>query len=163
MCVLLSEWTTTKRKIRKVRNSQRIKTENSPNKKEFQNNTVMKRVLNRSQKTTSAIVALMLGAVVTFTAVMSSFGGSNEADVASKMLEEEILERAYADATMEEFEIVEVEEVQKIKIYDDEYNLVETIELGEGDVIEDAKAQSLVRQAEFLTEYNNTSIYRISK
>lgn len=100
---------------------------------------------------------------MTFTAVMSSFGGSNEADVASKMLEEEILERAYADATMEEFEIVEVEEVQKIKIYDDEYNLVETIELGEGDVIEDAKAQSLVRQAEFLTEYNNTSIYRISK
>ncbi len=123
----------------------------------------MKKLLTKSQKTASAIVALMLGAIITFSAVMNSFGVTNDTEFESNLLEDEILERAYTDVMVDEFEEVELIETHTIKVYDSEDQLIKTVELGDDEIIEDAETLNLVHQAEFLTEYNNTSIYRISK
>jgi hypothetical protein len=124
--------------------------------------------LNRiSEKTTSAIIALMLGAIITFTAAMSTFGETNNLKPVKasefELAKVEMLERAYAD-TFEQEEIFdfEAQEVRTIKIYDNNDELLETIELGAGDVIDNASSQNLVHKAEFLSEYNNISIYKIS-
>ena len=123
----------------------------------------MKKRISRSQKTASAIVALMLGAIITFTAVMNSFGITNDGEPKKDLMEIEILERAYADVMEDQFELVELEEVNIIKVYDEDNNLLREISVGENNIIEDVQVQSLVNRAEFLTELNNTSIYRISR
>jgi hypothetical protein len=127
----------------------------------------MKNLNKISQKTTSVIVGLMLGAIITFTAALSTFGETNnlkhvEASEA-ELAEIEMLERAYADTFEQEVVLdFDSEEVKTIKVYDNNDELLETIELGEGDIIEDVSSQNLVHKAEFLSEYNNTSIYKIS-
>jgi hypothetical protein len=129
--------------------------------------TVMKNLNKVSQKTTSAIAALMLGAVITFTAAMSTFGETNNLKIVeaseAELAEIEMLERAYID-TFEQEEVVDFnsEVVRTIKVYGNNDELLETIELGEGEVIEDINTQNLIHKAEFLSEYNNTSIYKIS-
>ena len=116
-----------------------------------------------TRRKVSAIVALALAGMVTFTAALNTYGDtSNEAELALVFDEEAILERAIEDVTYEEFAIEE-QSMQTIKIYDAEDNLVETIELGLNEVVEDAATQALLNRAEFLSEYNSTSIYKISE
>lgn len=126
----------------------------------------MKNLNKISQKTASAIVALMLGGIITFTAAMSTFGVTKnlEADELSalELLELKTLERAYTDTFQQEKELDVVSEYRTIKVYDSNDELLETIELSEGDVIDDLSSQQLIHKAEFLSEYNNTSIYKIS-
>ena len=106
---------------------------------------------------------MMFGLVITFAAVLNTFGDTANNEYTNAAYDEEILERAYADVTIEDFEVSEIENIQTIKVYDTEDNLLETIELAENEVISDLDTQSLMNRAEFLSEYNNTSIYRISK
>jgi len=127
----------------------------------------MKKSNKVSQKTASAIVALMLGAFITFSAAMDSFGETNilnsKTDSVDNALETKILERAFADAfSYKEYIQIETVEKHTIKVFDNNDNLIETIELGKGEVIEDSQTKSLVNKAEFLSEFNNVSIYKIS-
>jgi len=121
----------------------------------------MKRKLN-TKRTMSAIVALALAAAVTLTAGIESYEiSNNEEDVMFDL--EASLERAYSDITMDEFDFdLEVESFETIKVYDSEDNLVRSIVLSNDDVIEDVEAKKLLNRAEFLTSYNNTSLYRIN-
>jgi len=127
----------------------------------------MKKSNRISQKTTSAIAAMMLGAIITFMAALNSFGETKNL-THTEISEDELaeiatLERAYSDTFQKEITIdFNAEEVRTIKVYDNNDELLETIELGEGDVIEKASSRNLVHKAEFLSEYNNTSIYKIS-
>lgn len=126
----------------------------------------MKKLNRISQKTASAIVALMLGGLITFTAAMSTFGVTknlepNELSEA-EILDMKMLERAYVDTFQMEKDLSIKSEVKTIKVYDSNDELLETIELGEGDIIENLNSKHLVHKAEYLSEYNNTSIYKIS-
>lgn len=109
----------------------------------------------------SAIVALALAAAVTLTAGIESYEISNNEEEVMFDLEAS-LERAYSDITTDEFDFdLEVESFETIKVYDSEDNLVRSIVLND-DVIEDAETKKLINRAEFLTSYNNTSLYRIN-
>jgi len=123
----------------------------------------MKRGANK-KRNMSAIVALALAAMVTFTAGIQSYGiPKNEEPVAYDL--KESLERAYAEFTMEEEVVSFIAEdiaIEVINIYDAEDNLIESVELVEGEVIEDIETQKLLNKADFLTSYNNTSLYKIN-
>lgn len=110
----------------------------------------------------SAIVALALAAAVTLTAGIKSYEISDKENIAMYDVEAS-LERAYSDVTMEEFDFeLEEEAIEIIKIYDREDNLVDSIVLTDNEVIEDAETKKLLNRAEFLTSYNNTTLYRIN-
>jgi len=111
----------------------------------------------------SAIVALALGAMVTFMAVMNSYGvPANENELTFNFDETAVMERAIADLTIEEF-VMEDEELQTIKIYNSNDELVETVFLTEGEEVEDEYTQQLLNQAEYLSEYGNTLVYKVSE
>lgn len=122
----------------------------------------MKTVL-KNQKTLSAIVALALAAVVTFVAGINSYGvTSNEAEIVFDFDETELMERAIADLAIEDFDFEE-ENLKTIKIYNENDELLETVTVGQDEVVEDELTQQRLNQAEFLSEYNNTLIYKISE
>ena len=103
----------------------------------------MKKLNKVSQKTTSAIVALMLAGIITFSAGMDSFGVINElkkeANFEANLASMEILERAYEDTFAEEDVLdFESQEVRTIKIFDNNDELLEVIELGGAGPLESA-------------------------
>ncbi len=122
----------------------------------------MKKVL-KNQKRVSAIVALALGAMVTFVAVVNSYGvTANESEITFNFDETALMERAIADLEMEDY-VVEEEAMQTIKIYNDSDELVETIFLSEGEQVEDVETQKLLNQAEYLSGYGSTQVYKVSE
>lgn len=123
----------------------------------------MRKVL-KNQKRVSAIVALALGAVVTFMAGINSYGvTANEAEIVFDFDEEALMERAIADLEEEILIVEETAAVQTIKIYNDSDELIETVYLNEGEEIEDVETQKLLNQAEYLSGYGNTEIYKVSQ
>ncbi|MCE7995271.1 MAG: hypothetical protein HEP71_25060 [Roseivirga sp.] len=123
----------------------------------------MKTVL-KNQKTVSAIVALALAAVVTFVAGVNSYGvTSNEAEIVFDFDETALMERAIADLEDEVFDFEEEVSLRTIKIYNENNELLETVTVGQDEVVENELTQQRLNQAEFLSEYNNTLIYKISE
>lgn len=123
----------------------------------------MKAVL-KNQKTVSAIVALALAAVVTFVAGINSYGvTSNEAEIVFDFDETALMERAIADLEDEVFDFEEEVSLRTIKIYNENNELLETVTVGQDEVVENELTQQRLNQAEFLSEYNNTLIYKISE
>ena len=126
----------------------------------LQNNTVMKTVL-KNQKRVSAIVALALAGMVTFMAGINSYGVTST-DYAFDFDEQALMERAIADLEAEEF-VMEEEAYTTIKIYNEQNELIESVMVGEGELIEDEYTQQLLNQAEFLSSYNSTMVYQVSE
>ncbi len=126
----------------------------------FKTTTVMRKVL-KNQKRVSAIVALALGAMVTFMAGINSYGvTANESGLVFDFDETALMERAIADLEEVEYLVEEVA-VQTIKIYDGSDELIETIYLSEGEEVEDVETQKLLNQAEYLTGFGDTQVYRV--
>ncbi len=122
----------------------------------------MKTVL-KNQKTLSAIVALALAVVVTFVAGINSYGETaNEEEFVFDYDETALMERAIADMAVEDFGFEE-DNLKTIKIYNEHDELLETVTVGQDEVVEDELTQQRLNQAEFLSEYNNTLIYKISE
>lgn len=122
----------------------------------------MKTVL-KNQKTLSAIVALALAVVVTFVAGINSYGETaNEEGFVFDYDETALMERAIADLAVEDFDFEE-ESLRTIKIYDENDELLETVTVGQNEEVENELTQQRLNQAEFLSEYNNTLIYKISE
>ncbi len=122
----------------------------------------MKTVL-KNQKTLSAIVALALAVVVTFVAGINSYGETaNEEEFVFDYDETALMERAIADMAVEDFDFEE-DNLKTIKIYNENDELLETVTVGQDEVVEDELTQQRLNQAEFLSEYNNTLIYKISE
>ena len=110
----------------------------------------------------SAIVALALAAAVTLAAGLESYGIPKNDDLTAYDFDASV-ERAYQDVVMEEFDFGVSDEITKtIKIYDAEDNLIDTVELREGDVIEDQETKKLLNKAEYLSSYNQTELYKIT-
>jgi len=57
----------------------------------------------------------------------------------------------------------EEDNLKTIKIYNENDELLETVTVGQDEEVEDELTQQRLNQAEFLSEYNNTLIYRISE
>ena len=111
----------------------------------------------------SAIVALALAVLVSFAAI-NSYGDSKNSEDFIVYDVEESIERAYNDVT-EEYYTPEIEEVQNeiIKIYNQEFELVKSLEIDENGVIGDEEAKKLMNRADFLSSYGNTSVYKIAE
>ena len=123
---------------------------------------VMKTVL-KNQRTLSAIVALTLAAIVTLVAGVKSYGETaNEGELIFEFDEKELLERAIADLGKESFAIEE-EAVQTVKIFNANNELLETVTLTEDQLIEEIITEQRLDQAEFLSAYGNTLVYKISE
>lgn len=123
----------------------------------------MKKVASKKRKV-SAIVALALAALVTFTAGIQSYGiPKNEGPVVFDI--DGSLERAYDEFSMEEFTTefeAEDQQIETINIYDQNDNLIKSIELKGDEVVEDLETKKLLNKADFLTSYNKTSHYKIN-
>ena len=116
---------------------------------------------NKTTKRLSIAIAGMLVAMFTFVGELSSHGETAaEFNNSFELNEQAILERAIEDVESSHYVPFEEPQLHIIKIYDEAHNLLDTIELEEGqDEIGSQNAKSLLNKAEFLSKYNNTSIY----
>lgn len=108
----------------------------------------------------SAIVAMALAVLVTFTAALNSYGDSKTDPFLS--LEVKAAEALAYESLMEDqlFDISS-EDTQVIKIYNSDYELIKEVVLGEDEVVEDKEIQKLMNRADFLSSFSNTSVYKV--
>ena len=109
----------------------------------------------------SAIVAMALAMVVTFIAAVDTYG-----DSALNKVNKEELNLAIAEAYDEVMDYDYIDDVtestyEMIKIFDAENQLIQEVKVSEDGIIEDAEVQKLVNKAEYLSSYNNTTVYRV--
>lgn len=113
------------------------------------------------QRKLSAIVALTLGLVVTFMAAIQSYGVTKAEELIVYDIKSS-LDRAYADATAEEFDFEDsIPEPETIKIYDSKDQLILSILKQKDGIVKDEEAKKLLNRSEYLASYGSTSIYRI--
>lgn len=113
------------------------------------------------QRKLSAIVALTLGLVVTFMAAIQSYGVTKAEELIVYDIKSS-LDRAYADATAEEFDFEDsIPETETIKIYDSKDQLIMSILKQKDGIVKDEEAKKLLNRSEYLASYGSTSIYRI--
>ena len=109
-------------------------------------------------------IALAAGLLVTLLAVFggefTSHGETLHNEATLDIDEAALIERAIIE--MEEGYYIPEEAITKtIKVYDKDYELMEIIHLNEGEMVEDVFSEQLLNQAEFLSEYGNTMIYKV--
>ncbi|WP_420387101.1 hypothetical protein [Roseivirga sp.] len=116
-----------------------------------------------TQRKWSAAMAIMLGIMVTFMAAIQSFGTTEPEELIVYDIKGS-LDRAYAEVIEEEFDFeLPATNLETIKIYGNNDELVLTIVKEKGGVIENEKAQRLLNKAEYLADYSNTYIYRLEE
>lgn len=120
----------------------------------------MKKVL-ASQKRVSAIVALALATVITFMAVINSYGVPATDELIFEFDENALMEKVLADMVTEKF-VTEEEAHRTIKIYNENDELIEAVTLVAGEQVENRETRKLLNRAEYLSTYGNTSIYKVS-
>ncbi len=109
----------------------------------------------------SAIVAMALAVAVTFTAALDTYGDSNADLYLSSELETSV-EEAYESFVEDNTYYTPSEEnVEVIKIYNSDYELIKEVVLEGDDVLEDKEAQMLINRADFLSSFSNTSVYKV--
>ena len=124
------------------------------------NDKLMKKAL-ANQKRVSAIVALALATVITFMAVINSYGVPATDEFTFEFDENALMERVLADMVTEKF-VPEEEAHQTIKIYNENDELIEAVTLVVGEQVENREIRKLLNRAEYLSSYGNTSIYKVS-
>ena len=124
------------------------------------NYKLMKKVL-ANQKRVSAIVALALATVITFMAVINSYGVPANDEFIFEFDENALMERVLADMVTEKF-ATEEEAPRTIKIYNENDELIEAVTLVAGEQVENSETRKLLNRAEYLSGYGNTSIYKVS-
>ncbi|MEC7756060.1 MULTISPECIES: hypothetical protein [Roseivirga] len=116
-----------------------------------------------TQRKWSAIVALTLAVVVTFMAALQSYGVTKVEELIVYDIKGS-LDRAYEEA-LESDKLFDIEvpsaQLQTIKIFDADDNLVLSVVMEKDGVVEDEKAKKMLNRAEFLASYSNTSIYKL--
>jgi hypothetical protein len=116
-----------------------------------------------TQRKWSAIVALTLAVVVTFMAALQSYGVTKVEELIVYDIKGS-LDRAYEEA-LESDKLFDIEvpsaQLQTIKIFDADDNLVLSVLMEKDGVVEDEKAKKMLNRAEFLASYSNTSIYKL--
>lgn len=116
-----------------------------------------------TQRKWSAIVALILAMMVTFMAAIKSFGTTS----AEELIVYDIkgsLDRAYEEVIEEEFAFdLPVSNLETIKIFDANDQLILSIVRVKDGAIENKEAQMLLNRAEYLANYANTFIYKVEE
>lgn len=115
------------------------------------------------QKNISALVALLLAGTVLTSAAASSPEVISATEPTIEFEDdlsymEDIQE--YVDDYFESLMEIEEEQTNVIKIYDENGELVLSEDASESELSEEATR--LIRQSEFLTEYDDTSYYRLN-
>lgn len=114
----------------------------------------------KTQRKASALLALALGLVVTFSAAIESYGtGKNKSYVYYDI--SAALERAYEDATQEEHQFIEVTpEIKTVRVFGKEDQLIETFHLANEEDISKREVRQKLGDASFLSEYANILVYK---
>lgn len=108
----------------------------------------------------SAIVAMALAVIVTFTAGLNTYGDS-KIDPKLSMEIKAAETAAYLSVVEDELFDLTTDETQIIKIYNADYELVQEVVLSEDEVIEDKEVQKLINRAEYLSSFSKTSVYKL--
>lgn len=116
-----------------------------------------------TQRKWSAIVALILGMVVTFMAAITSYGTTNSEELIVYDIKGS-LERAYEEVVDDEFDFeLPASNIETIKIFGENNQLVLSIVKEKDGVIEDQNALRMLNKAEYLSSFGNTSIYKVEE
>lgn len=119
------------------------------------------------QKNIAALVALLLSGVVLTSADTKSTAPVPQPEISFEEeynFEEDLAFMEdldeYVDEYLESFQSTEEQNPNVIKIYDAEGNLVLEEDISRNDLSEETL--QMIRQAEFLTEYDDTTYYRLN-
>ena len=61
------------------------------------------------------------------------------------------------------YNVIEEENFKTIKVFNESNDLIETIQVTDAGIVGDDQTQQLLNRAEFLSEYSNTLVYKISE
>lgn len=116
-----------------------------------------------TQRKWSAIMALILAMVVTFMAAIKSFGTTNSEELIVYDIKGS-LERAYEEVVDDTFDFeLPASEIETIKIYGNNDQLLLSIVKQKDGVIEDQNALRMLNKADYLSSFGNTSIYKVEE
>lgn len=116
-----------------------------------------------TQRKWSAIVALILAMMVTFMAAIKSFGTTSTEEFIVYDIKGS-LDRAYEEVIEEEFVFdLPASNLETIKIFDANDQLILSIVKEKDGVIDNKEAQMLLNRAEYLAKYANTLIYKVEE
>jgi len=116
---------------------------------------------SKTQKRIAIATMLVVTFLAVFAGEFSSHGESMHNEMTLDIDENALIERAIEEME-EEFFLPEEEVTKTIKIFDKNYELVDIIHVKEGASVEDVYSKMLLNQAEYLSEYGNTVIYKVT-
>lgn len=116
---------------------------------------------SKTQKALAIFVGVVVSALAIFAGEFSSHGETIDNTVYELDIDEmALIERAIEEMSEEEY-VIEEAALMTVKVFDKHNELIETVSLWEGQEIEDKYTLQLINKANFLTSYNNTSIYQV--
>ena len=119
---------------------------------------------SKTQKTIAIVVGVAVSALALFGGEFSSKADTVHNEMVLNIDEDALIERAIEELNEDDFFMeleLEEEASETIKIYNQDYELVETIYLREGETIEDKYTEQYLNQAEYLSSYGSTTIYKV--
>lgn len=115
---------------------------------------------SKTQKRIALAAGLLVTLLAVFASEFTSHGETIHNEAVLEIDEAALIERAIVE--MEEGYYIPQEAITKtIKVFDKENELMDIIHLNEGELVEDVFSERLLNQAEFLSEYGNTMIYKL--
>lgn len=117
---------------------------------------------SKTQKASALFVGIVVSVLAIFAGEFSSHGETVDNSIYQLDIDETaLIERAIQEMDEAEYVIEEVA-LKTIKIFDKNNDLIEIISLWEDQEVEDEYTLQLLNQSNFLSSYNNTSIYQVA-
>ncbi|MCE7995270.1 MAG: hypothetical protein HEP71_25055 [Roseivirga sp.] len=117
---------------------------------------------SKTQKASALFVGIVVSVLAIFAGEFSSHGETVDNSIYQLDIDETaLIERAIQEMDEEEY-VIEEAILKTIKIYDKDNELIEIISLWEDQEVEDEYTLRLLNQSNFLSSYNNTSIYQVA-
>ena len=116
-----------------------------------------------TQRTLSAIMALMLAMIVTFMAAIKTYGTTSSEELIVYDIKGS-LDRAYEEIVDEGFVFeLPADNLETIKVFDSNDKLILSIVKEKDGVVQDENAQRILNKAEYLSSFAGTSIYKVEE
>lgn len=117
---------------------------------------------SKTQKASALFVGIVVSVLAIFAGEFSTHGETVDISIYQLDTDETaLIERAIEEMDEADYLIEEVA-LKTIKIFDQNNQLIEIISLWEDQEVEDEYTLQLLNQSDFLSSYNNTSIYQVA-
>lgn len=117
---------------------------------------------SKTQKRIALAFGLVVSLLLVFAGENTSQGEEYHNATLMEIDEDALFERAIEEME-EEYYTPEMNFSKTIKIFNQDYELLDIIYLNDNGEVDDVYSKQLLNQSEFLSEYGNTAIYKVTE